>query len=44
MRMPLLAPVVAFVLYLVLCSLFRGLNFWGVILALQANDGMHLGC
>ena len=40
--MPLLVPVVVFVLYLVDCSLFRGLSS-GVILALQANDGVQLG-
>ena len=43
MRMPLLAPVVAFVLYLVLCSPSRVLNFLVVSLALQAYDGIHLG-
>ena len=31
-----------FVLFLVLCNLFRGLRSW-VILALQVNDGVHLG-
>ena len=28
-----------FFLFLVHCSLFKGLSSWGVILALQANDG-----
>ena len=36
-------PVVVFVLFLVHCSLFKRAEFWGVILALQANDGVHLG-
>ena len=40
MRMPLLA--VASVLYPVLCSPSRA-EFWGVSLALQAYDGIHLG-
>ena len=36
-------PVVVIVLFLVHCSLFKRAEFWGVILALQANDGVHLG-
>ena len=35
--------VVGIVLFLVPCSLSRGLNLWGVILALQASCGAHLG-
>ena len=34
--------VVVSVLFLGLCKLFKGLSFGGVILALQADDGVHL--
>ena len=39
MRVLVLVLVGVFVLFLVHCSLFK----WGVILALRANDGVHLG-
>ena len=38
-----LLPVVGIVLFLALCSLFRGLELWGVVLALQDSCGVHLG-
>ena len=42
-RMGLSLLVVGIVLFLVLYSLFRGLSYGGVILALQASGGVHLG-
>ena len=41
--MPLLAPVVAFVLYQAYCSLFRGLNSGVLFLLYKADDRIHLG-